>query len=59
MDVPNRLPVFDDSTTSFPDLTIKLGSNDKFTVPTFSDPDGETVAISIQEASNGIVPTWV
>lgn len=28
-------------------------------MPAFTDLDGETVTISLQEANGGIVPTWV
>lgn len=55
----NSPPVFNDGTTSFADLTVPLNTVKSYTVPSFSDPDGEAVTISIAEGSGGTLPSWI
>lgn len=52
-------PVFNDGTTSFLGLTLSLNSIKSFPVPSFSDPDGDIVTISIAEGSGGTLPGWI
>lgn len=52
-------PAFDDGTTSFSSLKIPLNSVKSFTVPAYSDADGDTVTISIEEGSGGTFPNWI
>lgn len=53
-------PIFAGGITSFADLTIPLNSKGQHTIPVFSDPDGETVTITLEDikvASDGYVPS--
>jgi hypothetical protein len=34
-------PIFDDGTTSFPDMNVKVNVGGIFTIPAFNDPDGD------------------
>lgn len=52
-------PAFTDGTTSFPPITVALGSTNSFLVPSFSDVDQDTVTISIAEASGGTFPNFI
>lgn len=52
-------PVFTDGTTSFAGLTVALNSNKTFSVPLFSDPDGDVATISIAEGNGGTLPLWI
>lgn len=55
----NLPPVFNDGTTSFASLIAPLNSVKSFSVPLYSDPDGDIVTISVQEGSGGTLPSWI
>lgn len=57
--IVNSKPAFNDGTTSFTSLTVQLNMIQSFTVPAFSDADGDTVTISIEEVNGGSFPNWI
>lgn len=52
-------PTFIDGTTTLAGLTVPLNSIKSFSVPLFSDPDGDAVTISLAEGSGGSLPSWI
>lgn len=59
VNVLSRVPIFNNVTTSFSDLMLPINSLGSFNVPSFNDPDGETVTLSIAEATGGTFPNWI
>ncbi len=59
INVQTRPPVFTDGTKSFADVTVgSVTPGKSFVVPPFTDPDGETVKITLEDSAGGSVPGW-
>lgn len=52
-------PGFTGLITAFSDLSVPLGNIKSLNVPSFSDADGDSVSISIEEGSGGTLPSCI
>lgn len=52
-------PAFNDGTTSFADKIMPLNGKSNFPISTYSDADGDTVTLTIEEGSGGTLPGWI